>query len=271
MDFKNETCFRLRHGGAMTSTQEEKTKKLQGKSAIVTGAASGIGKAMVQEFLEEGAEVLAVDLQEALLEEIPKSPNLFSLVSDCSLTEDVQKMVDSAASHFGKLDILCNNAGVFDLLTPLAECSDDLWEKVIRVNLTGPFLTTRRALSMMLEQKHGVILNTGSVASGGGGRAGAAYTASKHGVLGLTRSTAWYYRDQGIRCNAIEPGAIQTPMATEQIPHIKGYEKMASHLTSIQRFGSPEEVAKAAAFLVSDESQYINGSVLTIDGGWTLF
>ena len=250
--------------------------KLEGKVAIVTGGASGIGAAMATCFAREGATVVIADLHKENLDKTVAAitdagGKALGVEGDCCTAAGANTVVDAATNNFGQLDILCNNAGMLDGLVPIAECTDELWDEVLRVNLTGPMQLSRRALGVMIEQEHGVILNTSSVASHGGGRGGVAYTASKHGVNGLTRSIAWYYGDKGIRCNAIEPGAILTPMAMAKIPNQGGMEKMAPYLPMIQRYGEPDEVAQAALFLVSDDSRYINGSILTIDGGWTLF
>lgn len=249
--------------------------KLEDKVAIVTGGASGIGKAMALLFAKEGAKVVIGDLNEkaageVVLEIEESGGKAIAVVGDCCTPEGADKLVSAATSTYGSLDILCNNAGVLDGLTPAAEVTDELWDKVIAVNLTGPMMLSRRALAIMLEQGSGAILNTSSVASDRAGRGGAAYTASKHGVNGLTKSIAFHYGDKGIRCNAISPGAIMTPMAIAKMPNQTGMEKMAPFLPLIQRYGQPEEVANAALFLVSEESKYINGSILTIDNGWAL-
>ena len=249
--------------------------KLEEKVAIVTGGASGIGKAMAVLFAKEGAKVVIGDLNEKAAGEVvaeieEAGGKALAVIGDCCTPEGADKLVSAATSNFGSLDILCNNAGILDGLTPAAEVTDELWDKAIAVNLTGPMMLSRRALAIMLEQGSGTILNTSSVASDCAGRGGTAYTASKHGVNGLTKSIAFYYGDKGIRCNAIAPGSIMTPMAIAKMPNQMGMEKMAPFLPLIQRYGQPEEVANAALFLVSDDSKYINGSILTIDNGWAL-
>ena len=250
--------------------------KLEDKVAIITGAAQGIGKAMALRFAAEGAKVVIGDLNEEastqVAKEITDAGGEATIVTgDCATQEGADALVERATGKFGKLDILCNNAGVLDGLTPCVDTTDELWDKVIRVNLTGPMLLCRRAIPVMLEQGGGSILNTASVAADGGGRGGFSYTASKHGVDGITRSIAWYYGKKGIRCNAIEPGAVMTPMALNMKTHQGGMEAMAPYLPIIQRYGDPKEIANAALFLVSDEASYINGSILKVDGGWTLF
>ena len=250
--------------------------KLEGKVAVITGAAQGIGKAMALRFAGEGAKVVIGDLNEEAAAQAAKEitdagGEATIVVGDCATREGADALVERATSKFGRLDIVCNNAGVLDGLTPCADTSDELWDKVIRVNMTGPMLLCRSALPVMLEQGSGVILNTASVAAEGGGRGGFAYTASKHGVNGITRSIAWYYGKKGIRCNAIEPGAVMTPMAMNMKAHQGGMEAMAPYLPIINRYGDPKEIANAALFLASDDASYINGSILKVDGGWTLF
>lgn len=250
--------------------------KLQDKVAIITGAASGIGQAMALRFAQEGAKIVIGDLNEEasakVAKEITDAGGEASIViGDCATPEGADALVERATSKFGRLDIICNNAGILDGLTPCVDTSEELWDTVVRVNMTGPMLLCKRALPLMIEQGGGVILNTSSVAADGGGRGGFAYTASKHGVNGITRSIAWYYGKQGIRCNAIEPGAVMTPMAMSKMPHQGGMQAMAPYLPIIQRYGDPKEIANAALFLASDEASYINGSTLKVDGGWTLF
>ena len=250
--------------------------KLEDKVAIVTGAGSGIGAAMVKLFAQEGAKVCMVDLQEDPLaklasELVSEGFPCRAVVADCSQQNGVDSYIKAAIDSFGRVDILCNNAGILDGLTPVVDCSNELWEQVMGVNLTGPMMSCRGLIPLMIEQGGGVILNTASVAGDGRGRGGVAYTASKHAMVGLTRSIAWYYGSQNIRCNALAPGAVLTPMAMAKIPHAGGMEKMAPYLPIIGRYGDPMEVAKAGLFLVSDDSTYVNGSILGVDGGWTIF
>jgi len=239
--------------------------RLEGKRAVVTGAASGIGRSMARRFCAEGATVLAVDLDEARLAKVTEALGCEGLVADVSDDADIARMLDR------EVDILCNNAGILDALTPLAEVDDALWDRVIRVNLTAPMKAMRAVVPAMVERGGGVILNTCSAAALSGGRAGAAYTASKHGLLGLTRSTAWFYGGQGIRCNAIAPGAIQTKMHFRQPPNPAGMERYSAYFSTMPPHGEAAAVADLAVFLVSDEARYVNGEVVSADGGWNAF
>lgn len=240
--------------------------RLQGKTAVITGAASGIGRSMARRFAAEGARIVAVDMDEAKLAKVVTELDCAGVIADISNNDDVARMLDHE-----RVDILCNNAGILDALTPVGETSDEMWDRLMAVNLTGPFKAIRAAVAKMSEQGGGVILNTCSAASLSGGRAGAAYTASKHGLLGLTRSTAWFYSDQNIRCNAIAPGAIQTKIHFRDAPHEGGFAKYSKYFETIPPHGKALAVADVALFLVSDDSRYVNGEVVSVDGGWNAF
>ncbi len=239
--------------------------KLAGKIAVITGAGSGIGRAMARTFAAQGASVVCVDRDEAV-HAVAAEVSGTAVVADVSDPAQVAAMLDR-----DRIDILCNNAGVLDALTPVAEISDALWRKVMSVNLDGPFYASRAVIPRMITQGGGVILNTCSAAALSGGRAGAAYTASKHGLLGLTRSIAWFYGEQGIRCVAIAPGAIQTKMHTRDAPNEAGMARYAPYFSTLPAQGKASQVADVACFLVSDEASYVNGEVISVDGGWGAF
>lgn len=249
---------------------------LEDRVAIITGAASGIGRAMARRFAKEGAKLVLADLQEERLNKVAdelKSTNsaVIARLVDVGSPGDTEAMIQSAVDAFGRLDVLCNNAGVLDNLTPVEDTSDELWDRVMRVNAKGPFLASRAGLKLMVEQGSGSIINTSSAAGLRGGRGGGAYTASKHAVVGLTRSIAWYYGSKGVRCNAIAPGAIMTAMAGGFIPHQGGFDAYQPHFQMVPPHGRAADVADVALFLASDESRYVNGAVLPVDGGWMSF
>src|SRR6266567_2647131 len=204
--------------------------------ALVTGAASGIGRALVQRLVAEGAAVVAVDLVEAPLQALVANlRDQGAMITGCPANvasdTDVEAMLSTATSTYGRLDILCNNAGIMDLMTPAAEVPLDLWERVLAVNLHGPFLACRQAIPMFIEQGGGSIVNTASEAGLRGGAAGTAYTVAKHGVVGLTRSIAFHYGEQGIRCNAVCPGAVATAIGMGNgVPNEAGLSRVLPFL-----------------------------------------
>ncbi|GER82276.1 3-ketoacyl-ACP reductase [Thermogemmatispora aurantia] len=244
--------------------------------AVVTGAASGIGRALVQRLTSEGAAVVAVDIVEeplqALVAELQgQGAKLCACRADVASESGVEAMLTTATSTYGRLDILCNNAGIMDLMTPAAEVPLELWERVLAVNLYGPFLACRRAIPLFLEQGGGTIVNTASEAGLRGGAAGTPYTVSKHGLIGLTRSIAFHYGERGIRCNAVCPGAVATAIGLGQgAPSQSGLERVGAfiHASAPSRVATPDEIAAAIAFLASKEASYINGAILPVDGGW---
>jgi 3-oxoacyl-[acyl-carrier protein] reductase len=255
---------------------EDGLMKLDGRIAVVTGAGSGMGRAMAREFYDQGASVVAVDIRGAAAEETiadAKDPDrTLALTADVSQRDQVESVVSAATQRFGRIDLLCNNAGVLDDYTPAHETSDELWNRVIGVNLTGAFLFSRAVVPGMIEQRTGIIINTASISSFVAGGGGAAYTASKHGILGLTKQLAFDYGKHGVRVNAICPGAIHTGMTNHLLtpegrnPHVDA----AVAGTPAGRWGTPEEIAALALFLASDEAGFIHGAAFTIDGGWLL-
>ncbi|MEN8614267.1 SDR family oxidoreductase [Dehalogenimonas sp. THU2] len=251
--------------------------KLQDKVAVVTGAGSGMGRAISMLFAKEGAKVIASDYNfdavKQLVDEIVALGGTAQAVqANVTSEQDIQKMIDAAVSTYGTLDILVNNAGIMDNFVPAAELTDELWEKVFAVNSTGPMRATRKALKIFLEKKSGVIVNIASAGGLMGSRAGAAYTASKHAVIGLTKNVGFQYANLGIRCNAIAPGAVNTNIGTTiTAPDKFGMERAMAGLNLNPRVAEPEEVAKVALFLASDDAALINGTVITADAGWTAY
>jgi 3-oxoacyl-[acyl-carrier protein] reductase len=242
------------------------------KVVLVTGAGSGIGRAIARQVHAEGGDVVAIDLVptgvQALAKELGNG-RLAPLELDIRDGDQVDAAVDGVIDKHGGVDVLFNNAGVSDQFTPAADTSDDLWESVLGVNLIGPFRLARRVLPSMIARGGGAIVNTGSVASVVGGAGGAAYTVSKHGILGLTRSLAIDYGSKGVRVNAVLPGAIRTGLTSSEDALVEGADD-AIAATPAGRWAEPEEVANIAVFLASDDASFIYGSAYTVDGGWSL-
>jgi len=248
--------------------------KLDGRTAVITGAGSGMGRAMAQLFHAEGAKVVAADIDEGAAAETVAGLDgrAIAVGVDVSDVASVDRLGDRAVEAFGTVDIVCNNAGVLDDYTVAHETSDELWTRIIGVNLTGPFNVSRRFVPAMLEQGKGAIVNTASISAFIAGGGGAAYTASKHGLLGLTRQMAFDYGGQGVRVNAICPGATQTGMTAHLVTEEGRNEHVDQAIagTPAGRWARPEEIAKLALFLASDDADFIHGAAYMIDGGWTL-
>jgi NAD(P)-dependent dehydrogenase (short-subunit alcohol dehydrogenase family) len=246
---------------------------LEGSSVIVTGAGSGIGRAAALRFAAEGARVVVADINtdaaKAVVEEIVAAGGTaVAATGDLGDPAVAGEVVSTAVSTFGGLDVLVNNAGIMDSMSATADVTDAEWERVLRVNLTAPFLLTRAALPHMLAKGKGAIVNTASAAALRGSAAGAAYTASKHGVVGLTRSVAIMYRDAGIRANAIAPGGTRTGMIPDIDPATHGPRALGAYMQNVGRVAEAEEQAAAIVFLASDAASNISGVVLPVDNGW---
>jgi NAD(P)-dependent dehydrogenase (short-subunit alcohol dehydrogenase family) len=257
---------------------------LLGGSAIVTGGGSGIGRAIAQAFAAQGAAVAVVDLlpdggKETVGAIAARGGRATFVPGDVSRWDDVDRAVAAAVHELGPLAILVNAAGILDGYQPATDMVPAVWERVIGINLTGTFFGCKRALAEMLPRGRGRIINIASVAGLVGSGGGPAYTASKHGVVGLTRQLAITCAARGVTVNAIGPGAIQTGLRANSTrilgadaPEMRGVggdEAAIRAVTPAGRRGTLDEVAAAACYLASEEANYVTGHTLVIDGGWT--
>lgn len=243
-------------------------RDLDGKVAVVTGAGGGIGREIVRRFVAEGAVVVAADLSEEMTATLGEEvgPAGRSVTLDVSEPASVAAVMDQALALQGHIDILINGAGVRSIGT-VASHTDAEWAATIAVNLTGPFLCSRAVLPAMIERRGGSIVNIASTAGVIAPSTRAAYSVSKAGLIGLTKSLAQDFGQYGIRANALAPGVIETPMTASYFDDERTVEMISLH-TALARWGQPREVADAAVFLGSDRSAYITGDVLAVDGGW---
>jgi len=246
--------------------------RVKGKVAIVTGGANGIGKAICELFAEEGAWVLIADIEEGPGQETVRSIRAAGgqaefCRADVSNQEDVKRAVAMAAAHNGRIDILCNNAAYLGPdFHAAVESTDMEWRKCIDVALMGTHYFTKAALPYMIAQKQGSIVNVVSIQAMEGMMTSVAYTATKAALLGYTMSVSYDYGQQNIRINSLCPGPIQTRIGADPAdPHYK----WQCDQTTLGRVGYPKEVAWAALFLASDESSFVTGITLPVDGGWT--
>lgn len=242
-------------------------KQLENKVALVTGGASGIGKAVVELFVREGAKVVIADLNEtagvALAEDL--GANTIFVKANAASPEDNERLVEKALEVFGKLDIAVNNAGIGGESAPIGEYGIEAWHQVIDVNLNGVFYGMRYQIPAMLANGSGSVINMASILGQVGFANSSAYTAAKHGVVGLTKASAWEYGTQGIRINAVGPGFIETPLIDHMDTATKQFLE-SQH--AMQRLGKSEEVAELVLWLASDKASFATGGYYPIEGGY---
>ena len=248
--------------------------RLDGKVALVTGGSSGIGRASALAFAREGAKVVVADVMveggEETVGMIKKAGGEAIYVkADVSKAAEVEVMVNRAVATYGRLNCAFNNAGIEGtLLVPTADYTEESWDRVIAINLKGVWLCMKYEIPQMLKQGSGAVVNTASVAGLVGSRAGAAYGASKHGVVGLTKTAALEYAKAGIRVNAVCPGPIRTPMMERGIALRPEFEVQALATEPVGRMGRPEEIAEAVVWLCSDAASFVTGHTMAVDGGY---
>lgn len=232
------------------------------KVILVTGAASGIGYEQAKLFQENGATVIAVDKNEISLD-------VKSFQGDVSQEGFIDDVFEAIKNDFKKIDIVCNTAGILDGYSPVLETSLEQWQNILNTNLTSQFMVIKKSLPMMLDQGKGTFVNMASIAGLVANGGGVAYTASKHAVVGMTKQLDIDYASRGIRANCIAPGAIDTPMNQADFAGDGKMAKWVADQTPAKRWADPKEVAELTLFLASDRSDYIHGTVVPIDGGWT--
>ena len=251
--------------------------RLSGKVAVVTGAGSGMGRSTALLFAREGATVVGSDINAANLEAVTAEATaaggkMIGVLGNIAKREDAEALIQRAIDDYGQLDVLVNNAGIMDAMEGVANFKDETFERVMGVNLYGPFVTCRAAVKHMKERGKGAIVNVASVAGVSGAAAGAVYTASKHALIGLSRNTAYAYAPFGVRCNTLIVGGVETAIMAGADPAKFDHEALAQygkwHAVN-PRTLQPDEVAKLSLFLVSDEASGVNGAEVAVDGGWT--
>lgn len=249
--------------------------RLDGKVAVVTGGNAGIGEAVARRFADEGAAVVVTGRRQQELERVVSvvrhgKGKVLAVAGSVTDEAHAREVARKAVESFGRIDVLVNNAGIGDFGKRLHEMDDATWANVLDVNLTGVFRMTRAVLPQMLKQGRGSIVNISSVASLVGIPALAAYAASKGGLDALTRALAIDYANDGIRCNVVNPGLIDTPMAASLMANPEMLGSILSQY-AIRRAGTPEEVASMVLYLASDEATWVTGGTFAIDGGMTVY
>ncbi len=243
--------------------------KLAKKTVIITGGATGIGRACAETFLEEGGQVVLFGRRQDRLDETRKAltGDILTVCGDITVEADIDRLVDETLAKFGRVDILVNNAGTF-AMAPVHEMDTTEWDRVLDINLRGVFLLTRRVLPAMLENNGGSLIHISSILGMIAAPQMAAYNASKAALTQFSRSLAVEYGPQGIRSNTICPGLIETEMTADLMSNKEFTTELAKRYP-IGRFGKPEDVASACLFFASDESSFITGTALPVDGGCT--
>lgn len=245
---------------------------LKDKVAVVSGAGSGIGRAVAEAYAREGAKVVIADINvehgEATVKAIKeKGGDAFFVKADSSKAEENQKLVQAVVAQYGRLDVACNNAGMGGPAKPTGEYDPADWDRVIALNLSGVFYACRYQLEQMVKNGGGSIVNIASIHGEVAAPNSPAYTASKHGVVGLTKNIAVEYGQKNIRCNAVGPGYIETPLLSDHMD--KSTIAAIAAKSAMNRLGTPQEVAELVVFLSSDKSSFTTGSYIIADGGYT--
>jgi NAD(P)-dependent dehydrogenase (short-subunit alcohol dehydrogenase family) len=257
------------------ATREKLMGRLEGKSVVITGAGSGIGRAASLLFSKEGAKLVIVDRSDSVMETAKlvseSGGTVEAVMADAGSEGDVKSFIDKAVAKYGRLDAIWANAGVSGGLVPLLEQTVEQWQEVLRINLIGPFLAIKHSMPHMIRQKSGSIVLTASVAGLKAGASGHPYGASKAGVISLVQTTAYSLSGTGVRINAVCPGLIETGMTKPIFDNAKqrGTDGKIGQLNPLKRAGQPHELAAMGLFLASDDASYVNGQAIPVDGGLT--
>ena len=248
------------------------SKRFEGNTAFITGAASGIGRATAVAFAVEGARVVVTGRGEAALRETAEhvkgaGAEVLAITCDVLKPDEIEAAVAQAVENFGRIDCAFNNAGVENKAAPLHEIDLEEWDRILNINLRGTFLCMKHEIAQMVRQGGGVVVNTSSGAGIRGVAGGASYAASKHGMIGMTKSAALDYAKQNIRVNCVLPGNIATPMMDR---FTGGDIQKAIDLEPVGRLGKPEEIAEAVLWMCSDLGRFVTGASIVVDGGWSL-
>lgn len=247
-------------------------RNLNGKSVLVTGSGAGMGAAIARRFVEEGANVLVTDIDVRNGESIAKELAMPFVHIDTANPDSVQNAVAGAVAAFGRLDVMVNNAGINSKVAPIHESTQENWDRVISVNLSGVYYGMKFALQQFVQQRSGVIVSMASINGLVGCFGGPPYGAAKAGVSQLTREAAIEYAQYGIRANAVAPTAVWTPMnikAAQDTGDAAGLEEALNKMNPLPGMPAPEDIAAAIAFLASDDARFITGVTLPVDGGYT--
>lgn len=247
--------------------------KLDSKVAFITGAGSGMGRAQSLLFAKEGAKVVAADINfegvQKVVEEIKNNGgDALPVKVNVADGESIGKAVQESIEKYGQIDILSNTAGILDDYAPTLETSEELWDRIMNINLKGTYRVTNAVLPQMLERGNGTVINIASIAAFVAGGGGAAYTAAKHGIAGYTKQLSFDYGPKGIKANAIAPGAVETGMTKDIFAEGKAEVMDSVNSVPAGRYGMPEEIATTALFLASEDSSFVHGTVIPVDGGW---
>ena len=246
-------------------------KQLENKVFLITGAASGMGKATVTKFEAEGALIVTVDRNKDVLNVWGGHEHVTPVIADVTDLDNIKNMINIVKETYGHLDGVCNIAGINDLSYPLLETDDERWDTVMNIDLKAPFRILREAMPLMIENGGGSIVNIGSYAALRGNH-GPSYTAAKAGLEGLTKSIAFSFAKNNIRCNIVHPGGCATNLTLGGQKYHEAQESLSNLIKAmpVKSFGQPEEIANICAFLCSDEATWINGAVISVDGGMSV-